>query len=460
MKNSCTYVSRLWLAFLLMSSVVVRAQTPDGPVTFLTPADRPINVYLFDYPLNLKGGYYWPSLNQSIHTTVAVHQVVNTSLGRALEPVHPFWGKVLTFGAIGVFNVVDAYLPTGTAWQHQEAHRAILRYRDVTSYNQANEFRFFQKRIATKNVSDADLIRFKRDYPAEFIRLKGAGHEAQLEVIEQLKKDAFFYGTPGYRDIVPNLLNTVVTIQYLNEFRQKDYDQAIDERNKVELTSDVRDISGVEFTPWVYDLFRPNEPYDQRGNQGGVHPYGVGVDRYIGNEDLTPEELTYLKRQSRLVWLNLLSPHTFGFARFRAINPFNSRPFHWNVSVVHNLISFGHVIDVNVFLQQDKGNLFLTYHNYKNRDRYFPGLDLELHRYPLKRMLVTAAVGGWLQPRDQSFYALDGEPGGMLKLGLASRLADKLEWFVEGDMKTRGWVSGNVALEPLGQVQVGINWLY
>ncbi|MGV3640325.1 MAG: hypothetical protein ACO1NZ_07400 [Adhaeribacter sp.] len=447
------------LLFLLLTGQA-RAQVADSFPSPLRPEDRPINLFLVDIPTNFDDGYYWPTFTQSINNTVAVHQVVNKTLGRLLEPVHPFWGKVLTGGAILVFNVGYTYLPGGTAWQHQEAHRAIMHYRGITSYNQANDFRFFKKRIATLQVSDEELGNFKRDYPAEFIRNKGAGHEAQLEVIEQLKKDAFYYGTPGYRDVVPNLLNTLITIQYVNEFRKKDYDKDIDERNKQELTPEVRDISGVEFTPWVYDLFRPDEPFQLRGNNGGTHPYGAGVDRYIGNEDLTDEEQDFLEKQGRLVWLNLVSPATFGFPRFRAISPFNSQPFHWNVSLVHNLVSFGHVLDYNLYLQQNKWNLFLTYHNYKNQRKHFPGFDFEVHRYRVKNMFLSASVGVWRQPKDQLFRSEGGNMGSIFRLGLASRLSDKFEYFLEGDYKTEGWVSGHVALEPLGQFRFGLNWLY
>ena len=450
----------LLISFFFLLSVTAHAQNTDSLSVPLTPEDRPINLYLLDYPLNFIDGYYFPSLNQSIYTTAAVHEVVNKSIGNALEPIHPIWGKVLTSASILTFNIFYSYTPTGAAWQHQEAHRAVLRNRGIHSYNQANEFRFFKKRIATIHVLDQDLIDFKRDYPAEFIRNRGIGHEGQLEGIEQMKKDAFYYGTPAYRDIIPYLINTAITIQYVNEFRQDGYDQAIDERNKVELTPEERDQHGVEFTPWVYDMFRPDEPYEKRGNNGGIHPYGIGVDRYIGNEDLTPEEYNYLKKQSTLVWLNLLSPHNFGFARFKGTNPFNSQPMYYNFSVVHNLISFGHVIDINVFLQLKKCNLFFTYHNYKNKDHYFPGIDLELHRYPLKKIFLTTGIGMWMQPRDQLFQSIRGTAGGLVKLGIASKLCKNLEWFVEGDVKSEGWVSGNVALAPAGQIQVGLNWIY
>jgi hypothetical protein len=264
--------------FLLFSQLFwAQAQVPNSFPTPLTPEDRPIDIYLLDVPTNFKNGYKWPSYTQNIYNTAGIHQVVNTTLGRWIEPVHPFWGKVLTSGAILAFNVGFTYTPGGTAWQHQEAHRAILHYHGITSYNQANCWcRYFKKRIATQQVDDQELERFKRDFPAEFIRNKGAGHEAQLEVIEQLKKDAFYYGTPGYRDVIPNLINVAITIMFVNEFKVKDYDKDIDARNKTELTVDIRDISGVEFTPWVYDLFRPEEPFHLRGNNGGRILTGLG----------------------------------------------------------------------------------------------------------------------------------------------------------------------------------------
>jgi hypothetical protein len=58
------------------------------------------------------------------------------------------------------------------------------------------------------------------------------------------------------------------------------------------------------------------------------------------------------------------------------------------------------------------------------------------------------------------FTAKRGQAGGYLKLGIASPMANKLEWFLEGDVKTDGWVSGNVSLESLAQCQFGLNWLY
>jgi len=65
----------------------------------------------------------------------------------------------------------------------------------------------------------------------------------------------------------------------------------------------IRDFVGMDFTSWVYDLFRPNEPYTNRG----IHPSGVGIKRYIKTSDLTKEEQSYLKLQGFLSLFNFIS---------------------------------------------------------------------------------------------------------------------------------------------------------
>ena len=420
---------------------------------------RPLQFTLFDHPSTLNGGYYWPSWQQSIQVTKNMHQISSKLIAEALEPVHPVWGKVLTTTSIFTFNLFQAFLPSGLAWQHQEAHRMCLRHRGITSYNQAYEVRLFNMRVATKRVSDEDLIMMKKDYPAEFNRLRGAGHEGQSEMSLALKKDAFYYGTKSYYDIIPIFANTVVIIQFLNEWRGDNYDQKIDERNQQELTIMERDISGVEFTPYVYDLFRPDEPYDQRGSNDGAHENG-GIDRYIGNSDLTQEEADYLRKQSNLAWLCALSPHLFGISRFKTVSPFNDKIFYWNFNVIHNLVSFGHVIDVNLFLKQDHWNLFVNFHNYKNKSTYYPGLDVEIVRYPLNKAFISGAVGMWLQPKDQSFFTKSGTPGGMLKFKVDAPISEAFELSVEADAKSNGWVAGIVSLKPAFQVRTGFNWMF
>lgn len=438
----------------------------------LMPVERPLRFHLLDLPQNVKDGIYYPSWQQSLHLTKNIHQVVNTSLARWLEPIDPVWGKVLTVGASLGFNIVHTFAPTGLGWQHQEAHRAILRTNGVTSenesYNKICNFcntvhrpaPFFSTRLATFNVADQDLIDFKANNYPDFNRNRGAGHEAQFEMTLGIKKDMFYYGTPVYRDLVPLWLNAAVVIMLVREPNQDDYDQKIDERNLRESTIEERDISGVEITPWVYDLFLPDEPYDMRGNNGGVHPYHDGVDRYIGNEDLTPEMIDYLDKNQSLVFLNLISPQMFGFNRFKSTNPFNGRPIYWNLNVSHNVTSFGYIIDVNFMVQEGDHNWFFTIHNYNNQENYWPGLGAELVRYPLKDGYISGGLDVWIQPENQRFQDNRGQGGFALKFALDKPLTRTLEWNVSADFKTEGVVFGIPRTKSFFQVRTGINLLY
>ncbi|MDX1407236.1 MAG: hypothetical protein R3330_03855, partial [Saprospiraceae bacterium] len=386
-----------------LATPTVQDTVPD-PVSGLGPDDRVLRFPILDLPLNFKDGIYYPSWQQSINLTKNIHQTVNTGLANWLEPVDPVWGKVLTVGASLGFNVIHTFLPTGLGWQHQEAHRAILRANGISSENESynkicnfcntvhREAPFFSRRLATFNVLDQDMVDFKANNYADFSRNRGAGHEAQFEMTLGLKKDAFYYHTPLYRDLVPMWLNTFVVVMLVRESKSDDYDIKIDERNLEETTIEERDISGVELTPWVYDLFLPDEPYDMRGNNGGVHPYHAGVDRYIGNEDLTPEMIDYLNKQQGLVWLNLLSPQMFGIRKFKSKNPFNGRPLYFNFNVSHNVTSFGYIIDVNFMVQEGKYNWFFTIHNYNNQNNYWPGLGAELVRYPLDKGFISGGL--------------------------------------------------------------------
>ena len=113
------------LLFILLTGQA-RAQVADSFPSPLRPEDRPINLFLVDIPTNFDDGYYWPTFTQSIHNTVAVHQVVNKTLGRLLEPVHPFWGKVLTGGAILVTTARPSTTTRGTveaAYERFDAQR-------------------------------------------------------------------------------------------------------------------------------------------------------------------------------------------------------------------------------------------------------------------------------------------------------------------------------------------------
>ena len=121
-----------------------------------------------------------------------------------------------------------------------------------------------------------------------------------------------------------------------------------------------------------------------------------------------------------------------------------------NLAAGHMLTSFGHTIDVNVFVRQDLVNLFAVLHWYENGERAFPGLEAELIDYPVtlgaRRLELSPRVALWLQPEDQLFRSRGAEPGGLVAVRVRYPTARRFGVFADVEGKTAGWVAGNVSL--------------
>jgi hypothetical protein len=117
---------------------------------------------------------------------------------------------------------------------------------------------------------------------------------------------------------------------------------------------DERDFTGSDPVGWIYDLFRPDEPYSARG----VHPTGIGIDRYRQKEDLTEQELAYFEKTAYWQFANYISPMMFGFRSL----PLGHTDIRWNFAFRHLLTSFGTDLSFKVFLNINTLNFIVVYH--------------------------------------------------------------------------------------------------
>lgn len=420
----------------------------DEPKRYNIPIDLP----LLDYPFNFSGGYSFPSMAQSLSISKDMYQLSHYALQRSVGEWRWWAGNL----SIAAFDLLTIGLPLGTAWLHEEWHRAVFSRHNISSHNDVYNIDLFSDLIYVSHVTDADLSRLKKHHPADFVRLSEAGIEAEYELNLALEKDAFFFDTKTWN--LPILwFNDVNSITYLFICVTNEANSGTDQSNRSD-GADIatRDFTGLDFTAWVYDLYRPDEPYENRG----VHPSGVGINRYRKLSDLTREEKDFLELQVALSFLNLLDSNLIGFARFNATNPFTKAPFEWNATVRHHLTSFGFTVDLNLFLRQTPWNILFIAHNYLNDSRYFPGVDLELLRYPVKILnrdfLVSPRTALWLQPKDQRFFTDAASLGGLARLKLEWMLAGALLPYVELEAKSEGWVAGNAYLDPSFSAKVGI----
>lgn len=460
-----TSVSSALLGAFLSLVAAAAEPLPDSAIaTAAAPRPLRIDLPLLDVPFNVEHGYSFPSMQQSVALTAGVTQATHEALGILWRPtvtdrsvqgvlanrrLGGLWASIVLFDALSPFP----------GWTHEEGHRAVLTNRGIDSHNDIYEDPFATM-VSVSHVSDEDLVWLKAEYPADMVRLSEAGGEAQVELVLHMQKANFFDRRSSTYDLPSWWLNMGTVAFYVWYCSQDDVNRITEEETlKEDADISKRDIVGADYTSWVYDLFRPDEPYPA-GVRGRTHPSGVGLDRYIQPSELAPEELRYLKLQGYLFLLNFLSPQMFGLDRFAGTDPITHRPCWWNVRVTHHLASFGTATGLHLLYQQGATNLGCTYFSYISRYKYWPGLALEWVRYPVRiagrTVSFSAGASVWLQPRDQRFDSPSSQGGGWLSLGVACPLTRRLAWSIECDAKTSGWVAGNVFLDPAVQARTGL----
>ncbi len=376
---------------------------------------------------NFARGFHAPSMEQALSWTASFYDASHRAIQRA-------WGKHERYAATSVvlfdFASIALFpLPLSDTWVHEEWHRAVLSNRGVASFDDVYRFRLNPGSIAVSHVRDENLARMKREHPADFVRAHAAGIEGEHALVLRLEKEHFFEGAtswnlPLYWFVKAN------SIAYIASGATNEANRLTDQWERDEgARVSRRDFTGHDFTAWVYDLFRPDEPYEARG----IHPSGVGTRRYVRESDLTGAERSYLRRQGRLATINLLDPNLFVLYGAR-----------YNAAAAHVLTPFGYSVDLDLFARRPK--LFVALHGYVNHERIFPGIDATL-----RGTTLSPRVAFWKQPDHLLFRDLGGRLG-----GLAGVRVHRRKWFAEIEAKSAGWVEGNVHLDRSLNVRVGV----
>jgi hypothetical protein len=355
----------------------------------------------------------------------------------------------------GVVDYLLAYhlMVFGPVWLHEEFHRNGITHQCISSHNDTY-YRFGggSPGGSISQVKDEDMIRWKATAPQEMVRSFAAGIEAQYELVRNMRKDNFFSKT-HYANVVMNVLITKQAVDYVNQFKQKDYDATIDTANKYEPTIAQRDFVGWDFTAWVYDLHRQGEAYTARG----THPNGVGIHRDIKQSDLTKEEDDYLAKMGKLQYINFLSPAMLGIDRIK-LNEQSSFSFAGR----HILNSFGYDFGADFFLDIKGCQWFVGLHGYQNKQRFFPGIEIEKTSFQIKTkkksIPMQARAMLWLQPKDQLFTTDKATPGGLLQVRGKHQIGKYFFVYAEAEAKTKGWVAGNPYLNSNFTMRTGFYW--
>lgn len=339
----------------------------------------------------------------------------------------------------------------GPVWLHEEFHRNGVTHQCISSHNDTY-YRFGGGTPggSISQVRDEDMIRWKATAPQEMVRSFAAGIEAQYELVRNMRKDNFFSRT-HYANIAMNVLITKQAVDYVNQFKQKNYDATIDTANKYEPSVESRDYVGWDFTAWVYDLHRPGEAYTARG----IHPSGTGIHRDIKRSDLTKQEEDYLSKMGRMQYINFLSPAMLGISRIK-LNEKTSFSFAGR----HILNSFGYDVGADLFFEHNGSQWFIGLHGYHNKEKFFPGIEIERPSFKLKGrkkdIPMQARIMLWLQPHDQLFTTAKAQAGGLLQMRGKHQLGKSFSVYAELEAKTKGWVAGNPYLDQNITMRMGL----
>jgi len=416
-----------------------------------SPYRLTLQLPLYDSAANKVSGFS-PSLLQAHALTqdyyLGSHRLISELFSTEDSDIgHPF-----EFFMLLAFDYVSTITPLGLSWLHEEAHRSVLSQYGIRSHNGVYDASLSDASIPVDQVRDEDLIRLKRDHPADFVRLSTAGMEAESQLALSLEKAQFFdRALPRQRFLI--LLAHMGPISYRSFCDSRNGDRATAEDLAREGPDEsARDFTGYDCVSYVYDLFRPFEPYEARG----PHPSGEGIARYRSRENLTSTEKNYLRRMSTLGWLNLVDPFLLDFSGWS----WGDR--RWAATLRHHLTPFGHSLEENIFLRDEaskgSGHLFIL-RQYTNQKRTLPGLEWQCFSCQTwrKGRSLDLRTAFWWQPESLLYASRDWQPGGFMALQLKQKVQEHATAFAELMSKSRGWMADEINLAPATHIRLGVN---
>ena len=432
---------------LVLTLTVLSAKSQDTTKLLieLSPYDYPFTKIAYkNFGLY---GLTSPSMYQSLHTTESFFNAFYYAYNQIIKKTtttNKLTNYLTQLAGLYLIQIPLEYFPGGDGWLHEEFHRSILTFHNIYSFDEVYHFPVFASTINVDHVKDEDLIAFKKNYPSDFVRVSEAGIEGEYLLIDQLQKRSFFLNQP-FPYWLSEFSITLNDIFYVFMCHTDLAIEETDEFNKKETNIEKRDFIGLDFTAWSYDLFNPDTPYQARG----IHPSGIGLDRYIKPNDLQPEAYNYLKLQGYLQFINLLSPFLIGINDIQLANNIK-----FNFSFRHILTSFGNDISFNLFIKKQT-NYFFSIHFMSNKNYVLPGLGVELYRTKIKRGFITYKAFFGLQPKNLMYYDAQIMPVGFTELRY-EKFFNNFGTFISLDFKSKGWIQGQISQDSYASFNIGL----
>ena len=450
-------MKKLFIIILLtISTIATFAQQPNHAQAIL---DMPLLTLPSQrQAYHTTGGFFQSYLNPGMENSLAYSTDLYTAGHWGIKQAIRFkkngkFQKLAQRLAIGVFDYFALQLPLGMGWVHEEYHRAVMTQYGINSFNEVLLCQIGESTVSVSHIKDEELAMLCDHYHPDFVRLMSAGHEATVDLTRNLQSNQFFYDQSLNHEIL-YWMNAIENFAYVWMCATGKSDETTMELNNNEPTIESRDFTGMDMCAWAHALCYPDLPYAARG----IHPSGVGINRYIMYDDIPDIGKDYLKLHLGLDVLNFISPMMLGFTEFQLAQT-ERGTYYGNFAFRHYLTAFGGDSSLDIYLKTPTCNLYSTLHVYDNHERVFGGLEAGLVDYPLlnNKLFLGGTVMSWIQPEEMSFFTRKSSFGGLVK-GRASYRWRFMEPYAELGWKSKGWVAGNVNLSSGIFMKAGLRW--
>lgn len=318
---------------------------------------------------------------------------------------------------------------------HEEAHRSILTSLKIGSVSRPL---IDLRGVAIVNgVSDETLEKLRLNNLPNYLRLHTAGIESDYMLAFREEKDIMLnveskkniYYEVLFRKFISTTYFTFSLIPSINP-------KLKEETNELE-----RDIVGHDVYGVVKNLFRPNERFY----------------RYTNYDDLTNEELRFLKRVGYRALINAASP--IFFKKLTLVNKPNTK---LSLSAGYTMSPFGDFIDENLYLLlKNKYKIHTYLRQFENKQTWFPAGGVSLTDYEFSSKFSTdVSTHVWTQPDKLDFNTTRSVFGGAVDVLIKYKLLNfKAGNSVSLDLgaiyKTKGFLPEQVQLNEHFGVRLG-----
>ena len=359
----------------------------------------------------------------------------------------------VVFGQLvsGASTYILGGFPLGGGWLHEEYHRAMLATNRVASKDPFDDYQLDLTDGSVKNIYDDALRNFKKNDPHGFNRMLIAGAEGELLAAKKMQENNFFNGANLPIEFT-NLFYTISAVRYFNDSYKSIDSMNIPLNKKDGANMMARDFTGHDYSGWIWHLFKPNVPYDSLG----IHPSGVGINRYINSDRLTKEEKNYYDKVKKQAWLSYMSPMIFGFRKIKLKDS-----VYVNFAIQYQPTSFGTDRELRFYYMNRNNKYSFGIHQYQNYENSFYAAEfnwVDMKIKQLENFSFTTRMLIGTQPNNQEFFTEKSQLFGLLSLHTDYAINKKFGAYIQLQAKTDGWVAGDEYLTSMVRLRSGL-WL-